>query len=86
MDQETFYTMGMYAGDTLATATRLAFAFTPDSNYMTPLSFTVEEGVTYRIVGMVAGNANSSGAGTFTLSWDGELSVKPPPAFRIIIR
>ena len=54
---------------------------------MTPLAFTVEEGVTYRIVGMVAGDANGSGTGAFTLSWNGNLTVKPPPvAFRVIVR
>ncbi len=67
--------IAVYAGDTLATATRLDFAFSPDSNYETHLSLAVEQGVTYRIVGMVAGNANDSGTGVFSLSWSGDLTV-----------
>ena len=76
-----------YAGDALATATRLTFSSALDSTYVTHLALTVEEGVTYRIVGMVAGNATESGTGAFTLTWSGDLTVEPPPVgFRIIVR
>ena len=80
--------IAVYTGDTLASATRLAYAIEHDNNYVTPLSIPVEQGVTYRIVGIMGGDENDSGTGAFTLSWSGELSVEQPAAsaFRIIIR
>ena len=75
--------VAVYTGDTLAHLSRLAFATTPDSvNYVTSLPISVNEGETYRIVGMMSNN----GSGAFTFSWSGELSVKPMAAFRIIVR
>lgn len=64
-----------YTGDTLSTATRLAYEIEHDSDYVTSLSMSVEQGVTYRIVGVMGGNANDSGTGAFTLSWSGDLTV-----------
>ncbi len=76
-----------YTGDALATATRLAFSSAPGPTYVPHLALTVVEGVTCRIVGMVAGNATESGTGAFALSWSGDLTVQPPPVgFRIIVR
>ena len=79
--------IAVYTGDTLASATRLAYAIEHDSNYVTSLSIPVEQGVTYRIVGMMGGDENDSGTGAFTLSWNGVLTVESPPlGFRIIVR
>ena len=82
--------VAVYTGDTLASLTRLGFATQPDSNnnYVTSVTISVNQGETYRIVGMMAGNANDSSYGAFTLSWSGDLTVKPPlpVGFRIIVR
>ena len=79
--------VAVYTGDSIATLTRLAFSTTYGSDYVTSLTMQVEEGVSYRIVGMLgSSNGIDYGDGTFTLSWSGELAMKPPPAFRIIIR
>ena len=82
--------VAVYTGDTLASLTRLGFATQPDSNnnYVTSVTISVNQGETYRIVGMMAGNANDSSYGAFTLSWSGELTVEPPTpvGFRIIVR
>ena len=81
--------VAVYTGDTLASITRLAFATEPDSNnnYATSLTISVNQGETYRIVGMMAGDANDSDYGSFTLSWSGNLTSTPlPAAFRIIVR
>ena len=79
--------IAVYTGETLTSATRIAYATAHDSSYITSLSMPVEQGVTYRIVGIMGGDANDSGTGAFTLSWSGDLTVEPPPvAFRIIIR
>ncbi|MBR4258120.1 MAG: C10 family peptidase [Kiritimatiellae bacterium] len=61
----------VYTGDTLSAIERLAFSITRDDNWVTSLSFEVEQGVTYRIVGMMG----YDGSGTFTLSWSGDLTV-----------
>ena len=69
-----------YTGDTLSSATRLAFSDTRDGNYVTSLSLPVEQGTTYRIVGMVGGQTETVGySGTFTLQWSGDLTVARSP-------
>ena len=61
----------VYTGDTLSAIERLAFSITRDDNWVTSLSFEVEQGVTYRIVGMMG----YDGSGTFTLTWSGDLTI-----------
>jgi hypothetical protein len=80
--------IAVYTGDTLATLTRLAFSTTQDNSYVTSVAVPVDEGASYRIVGMLgSSNGIDYGTGTFTLTWSGDLTVEPPPAgFRIIIR
>ncbi len=64
--------IAVYTGDTLSLDNRQAFAYEYDSDtYVTTLQFDVEQGVTYRIVGMMG----YDGSGTFTLSWSGNLTV-----------
>ena len=64
--------IAVYTGDTLTLDNRLAFAYEYDkSTYVTTLNLSVEQGVTYRIVGMMGYN----GSGRFTLTWSGDLTV-----------
>ena len=64
--------IAVYTGDTLTLDNRQAFAYTYDkSTYVTTLDFEAEQGVTYRIVGMMG----YDGSGTFTLTWSGNLTV-----------
>lgn len=63
--------IAVYTGDALSAIERLAFSTTRDDNWVTSLSFEVEQGVTYRIVGMMG----YDGSGTFTLTWSGELTI-----------
>ena len=65
--------IAIYTGDALASIQRVAVSTTHDSNWITSLSLPVEQGITYRIVGMMGCN----GSGTFTLSWSGDLTVMP---------
>jgi hypothetical protein len=74
--------IAVYTGDTLASISRLAYANVWDDNYVTTLSMTVEQGVTYRIVAMQAYNQ----AGYFNFTWSGDLAAKPLTGFRIIVR
>lgn len=67
--------IAVYTGDELAAIERLAFSTTVDDNYETSLSIAVEQGVTYRIVGMMG----YDGSGAFTLSWSGDLAVARSP-------
>ena len=63
--------IAVYTGDTLTLDNRLAFAYEYDkSTYVTTLNLSVEQGVTYRIVGMMGYN----GSGRFTLTWSGDLT------------
>ena len=71
--------VAVYTGDSLSSIERLAFSITQDDNYVTSLSIAVEQGVTYRIVGMMGGNESDSGSGAFTLSWSGDLIVARSP-------
>ena len=75
--------VAIYAGDSLGAITRLSYSATMTGFYTFIQDFPVEQGVTYRIVGMTA---QDSYTGVFTLSWNGELSLEQPAAFRIIIR
>jgi hypothetical protein len=64
--------IAVYIGDTLSLNNRQVFAYEYDkTTYVTTLEFDVEQGVTYRIVGMMG----YDGSGTFTLSWSGDLIV-----------
>lgn len=64
--------IAVYTGDTLTLDNRLAFAYEYDkSTYVTTLNLSVEQGVTYRIVGMMG----YDGSGQFTLTWSGDLTV-----------
>ena len=64
--------IAVYTGDTLTLDNRQAFAYEYDtSTYVTTLDFEAEQGVTYRIVGMMG----YDGSGTFTLTWSGDLTV-----------
>ena len=64
--------IAVYTGDTLSLDNRLAFAYEYDkSTYVTTLNLDVEQGVTYRIVGMMG----YDGSGRFTLTWSGDLTV-----------
>ena len=64
--------IAVYTGDTLTLDNRQAFAYEYDtSTYVTTLDFAAEQGVTYRIVGMMG----YDGSGTFTLTWSGDLTV-----------
>ena len=64
--------IAVYIGDTLSLDNRQAFAYEYNkSTYITTLEFEVEQGVTYRIVGMMG----YDGSGKFTLSWSGDLTV-----------
>ena len=66
--------IAVYIGDTLSLNNRQAFAYEYDkTTCVTALEFDVEQGVTYRIVGMMG----YDGSGTFTLSWSGDLTVMP---------
>ena len=68
--------IAVYIGDTLSLDNRQAFAYEYNkSTYITTLEFEVEQGVTYRIVGMMGGDETGSGSGMFTLSWSGDLTV-----------
>ena len=66
--------VALYTRNNLSSLTRLAYATQPDSanEYATSLNVSVEQGVTYYIVGMTL---NSTATGTFTLSWSGNLTV-----------
>ena len=61
----------IYTGDALASIQRIAVSTEYDSNWVTSLSLSVEQGVTYRIVGMMGYDASAK----FTLSWSGNLTV-----------
>ena len=64
--------IAVYIGDTLSLDNRQAFTYEYNkSTYITTLEFEVEQGVTYRIVGMMG----YDGSGKFTLSWSGDLTV-----------
>ncbi|MBQ6924573.1 MAG: C10 family peptidase [Kiritimatiellae bacterium] len=68
--------IAVYTGNAFATLTRLAFSTTRDNTYATSVSVPVEEGASYRIVGMLGSpNGVDFGDGTFTLTWSGDLTV-----------
>ena len=64
--------IAVYTGTSLANITRLAFDDDKDKDYYATLTFAVEQGTTYRIVGM---SGNSNYTGSFTLTWSGNLTV-----------
>ena len=66
--------IAVYTGDTLTLDNRQVVAYECDkSTYVTTLNLDVEQGVTYRIVGMMG----YDGSGRFTLTWSGDLTVAP---------
>jgi len=66
--------IAVYTGDTLTLDNRQVVAYEYDkSTYVTTLNLDVEQGVTYRIVGMMG----YDGSGRFTLTWSGDLTVAP---------
>ena len=67
--------IAVYTGDALSAIERLAFSTERDDKWVTSLSIAVEQGVTYRIVGMMG----FDGSGAFTLSWSGDLTVARSP-------
>ena len=73
--------IAVYDGDSLASATRLAFSIDYETDqgsphwYETQLALSVEQGKTYRIVGMMG----YDGSGTFTFRWSGDLTVVKTP-------
>lgn len=68
--------LAVYAGDTLASATRLGFAADLDEDtWETPLTLSVTQGATYRIVGIMGDNREAK----FTLKWDSSLVHESTP-------
>ena len=64
--------VAIYTGTSLANITRLTFDDDEDEDYYATVSFAVEQGTTYRIVGM---SGYPGYSGTFTLTWSGNLTV-----------
>lgn len=67
--------VAVYVGDSLSSATRLAFSYDYSNNYVTSVDVDVEEGTEYRIVGMMCWDVD----GAFTLSWSGDLVAAASP-------
>ena len=68
--------LAAYVGDSLASATRLGFSTDLDEDsWATPLTLTVTQGTTYRIVGIMGNNRESK----FTLKWDSSLVHESTP-------
>ena len=66
--------IAVYTGNAMASISRLVFATTPGGgDYATTVSLAVEQGITYRIVGMIGRDITTD----FTLSWSGDLTVMP---------
>ena len=65
--------VAVYTGDAIGSLQRLAYDTDDDSDYIASLSISVEQGTTYRIVGMTY-DENSPCA--FTLVWSGSLVVQ----------
>ena len=64
--------IAVYTGASLTLDNRLTFTYEYDeSTYVTTLNLNVEQGVTYRIVGMMG----YDGSGRFSLTWSGGLAV-----------
>ena len=82
-DNGAYYTnIAAYEGDSLASATKIAFSITNDANYAQLLPLDVVQGKTYRIVGMMP-SIKETYYGTFTLRWDDEFQTALPlPVFR----
>ncbi len=68
--------IAVYTGDSLSLDNRLAYAIEHDAtDYVTSLDLSVEEGATYRIVGVMG----YDGSGAFTLEWSGDLAAPLSP-------
>ena len=63
-----------YTGNALSSLTRITYCSYSNGQYPEIISFSVEQGTTYYIVGMVS---DSSCSGAFTLAWSGNLTVMP---------
>ena len=68
--------LAVYSGNAPSLENRLAFETEHDNSWVTSLSLSVEQGTTYRIVGMVC---SAEYTGTFTLHWSGDLTVARTP-------
>ena len=75
--------LAVYTGDSLSSIERIVFDYDEDDDYFATVVFNVQQGMTYRIVGM---SGSEGYYGTFTLTWSGDLvdpleittSVLPP--------
>ena len=63
-----------YTGNALSSLTRITYCSYSNGQFPEIISFSVEQGITYYIVGMASGN---SCTGAFTLAWSGNLTVMP---------
>ena len=63
-----------YTGETLSSLSRIDFSGDAEGTGRALITINVEQGVTYRIVGLVLGEECT---GTFTLTWSGELTEVP---------
>ena len=61
-----------YTGNTLSSLSRITYCSFVNGQYPEIVSFSVEQGITYYIVGMVS---DPSCVGAFTLTWSGGLTV-----------
>jgi len=61
-----------YTGNTLSSLSRITYCSFVNGQYPEIVSFSVEQGITYYIVGMVS---DRSCVGAFTLTWSGGLTV-----------
>jgi len=66
--------LAVYTGDTLSSIERIVFDADEDNDYYSTVVFNVQQGMTYRIVGM---SGYEGLYGTFTLTWSGDLVVEP---------
>ena len=69
--------LAAYAGDSLSSINRLTYDIDEDDDGISVLSFFVNQGTEYRIVGMVYAGAPSPCS--FALTWSGDLTVQKTP-------
>ena len=68
--------VAVYTGDTIGSLQRLAYDTDDDCDFIASLSLSVEQGTTYRIVGMTYDEGSPC---AFTLTWSGNLEVRTSP-------
>lgn len=71
-----FSFVAVYTGDAIGSLQRLAFDTDDDGDFIASLSLSVEQGTTYRIVGMTYDEGSPC---AFTLTWSGNLEVRTSP-------